>query len=98
MAPASRGSEDDMGKRTVLVGKYKRLDETYLRSRAANTDDERHIFYVAMLKYDNYEEYLADVGDIKVHAPTLNFGKTAITGKAEMIYCRTHARIADAKS
>jgi hypothetical protein len=85
-----------MPDRTILAGRFRRLDLAYLAARANNATHQRHIFYKAMLEHDTYEAYLKDVGNVKAFALTFGQGKVPITGRAEILYARRFRRIEDA--
>jgi len=86
--------ENAMGKRVDLQGRYRILDEAYLRAKANDAKDPRHIFYVAMLSNNRYEEYLAQVGEKAFKIPTYRDGPNS--GRMEIFYARRNRRIADA--
>jgi len=85
-----------MAYRTNISGSYEFIDLPYLRRRASNEKDQRHIFYKAMLSCNNYESYECAVNGIKVTAPTFGNGSAPITGRDEILYARRNHRIADA--
>jgi len=86
-----------MAYRTVLAGRYEVVDLPYLRRRANDKSDQRHVFYDAMLKHDSYEAYEAATDGIKVTAPTFGEGNASISGRDEILYARRNNRIADLK-
>jgi hypothetical protein len=55
---------------TELKGSYRIVNDAHMRKRAANSEDPRHIFYLAGLTSRTFEEYLTKVGDVKVEPPT----------------------------
>ena len=85
-----------MSYRTNLSGRFERINSAYLRDRANDTTDKRHIFYRTILDHDTYEAYLATVGNIKVNAPGFGDSKESITGRTEIFYTRRNKRVVDA--
>jgi hypothetical protein len=55
-----------MATRVVFSGRFKRVNEAFLRERANRDHDPRHIFYKAMLEVETYEAYEAAVGNKEV--------------------------------
>ena len=83
-----------MTTQTELTGRYRILNEAFLREKA-NRDDPRRPFYVAMLANKTYEGYLAEVGQKEVMVE--GFKQNPITGRMEIIlYARRSKWIADA--
>jgi hypothetical protein len=76
-----------------LSGPYRLVEDAYLRRRANDADDPRHVFYIAMLTCLTYEQYLNRVGDIKV-VPVTHLSR-AISGRDEIRYSRDKNRIRD---
>ena len=74
-----------MGKYTTLAGRYRILNESFLRERAKRTFDPRHLFYEAMLSNETYEAYLAAMGD--------NRGR--FSSRTEILYARRNGWIID---
>jgi hypothetical protein len=74
-----------MGRRTNLTGRYRVLNEAFLREKANRTFDPRHRFYEAMLSNETYEAYLAAVGD----------NRGPFSGRGEILYARRCGWIAD---
>jgi hypothetical protein len=68
-----------------LKGRYKFANQTKPKDRADNKNDTRHIFYVAMLRNNTFENYYADVGDRKVVITTQK-GTRIVTGRGEILY------------
>lgn len=83
-----------MGSGTDLRGHYRILDQAYLRGKANQKDDPRHIFYQAMLSNNTYEAYLAEVGQKSVEIDS--YRQSRVTGRMEILYARRNHRIADA--
>ena len=83
-----------MTERTHLTGRYRLLDEAFLREKANRTDDERHKLYVIMLECKTYEAYLAAVRETKIYRE--GYKQNPITGRGEILYCRRNGWIADA--
>ncbi len=67
-----------MADRTVLTGRVQAGRSLYLRARADNANDERRVFYKAMLDHQTYEAYLDAVGGMKVFAPMFGRGEEPI--------------------
>jgi hypothetical protein len=84
-----------MGHRTILSGRFDRIDMSYLSQKANETGDQRHVFYKAMLEHDTYEAYEAAVAGIKIKVPTYRADRDPITGRDEILYARRNARIKD---
>jgi hypothetical protein len=82
-----------MGRGTDLRGRYRILDLAYLRGKANQKDDPRHIFYRAMLSNNTYEAYLAEVGEKSFEIDTCQY---RVTGRMEIRYARRNNRIANA--
>jgi hypothetical protein len=82
-----------MTTRTNLRGRYRILNEAFLREKA-NRDDPRRPFYVAMLANRTYEAYLVDVGAKAVMVE--GYKQNPITGRMEILYARRSGWIADA--
>ncbi len=80
-------------RKKVLIGRYTRSNEAFLRQRAERRDDPRHVFYVAMLANDTYEAYEAEVEGIQVVVPKRHKGP--INGHMEMLYARRIGWIVD---
>ena len=80
-------------RKVVLVGRYTRVNEAFLRKRANRQDDPRYVFYIAMLANDTYEAYEAAVQGMAVVVPT--YRKGPINGHMEMLYARRSRWIAD---
>lgn len=51
---------------TDLRGRYRILNEAFLREKANRTDDERHKLYEAMLANRSYDAYSAAVGQKEI--------------------------------
>jgi hypothetical protein len=87
---------ESMPTRTRLSGRFVRLNEAFLRQRASERHDPRHVFYKAMLEVDTYEEYAAaTVGKL---AETGTRKVDATSGREEILYARRNKWIADAGS
>lgn len=82
-----------MGKAINLQGRYRILDEAYLRERSNRKDDPRHVFYEAMLSNNNYAGYLASVGQKEVTVQSYKDGP--ISGRMEILYARRNKKIGD---
>ncbi len=54
-----------MKEQVHLTGRYRLLNEAFLREKA-NRDDPRNVFYAAMLRNSTYTAYLAEVGQKEV--------------------------------
>ena len=80
-----------MTTRTDLRGRYRILNEAFLREKA-NRDDPRRPFYVAMLANRTYEGYLAEVGAKQVIVES--YKQSPITGRMEILYARRRGWIA----
>lgn len=80
---------------TEITGRYRLVNDAYLREKANQSDDPRHVFYVAMLTSRTYEEYLARIANMKVSVASYKTGP--IDGRMEILYCRRNGRIADVK-
>jgi hypothetical protein len=52
-----------MRRRTNITGRYRIMNEVFLRKKANRRFDPRHKFYEAMLSNETYEAYLAAVGE-----------------------------------
>ena len=81
-----------MTTRTNLTGRYRVLNEAFLREKA-NRDDPRRPFYVAMLANKTYDGYLAEVGQKEVMVE--GYKQNPITGRMEILYARRHKWVAD---
>ena len=81
-----------MKERTRLTGRYRLINEAFLREKA-NRDDPRRAFYVAMLANRTYEGYLAEVGQDQVMVE--GFKANPISGRGEILYCRRNGWITD---
>ncbi len=68
-----------------LSGKYRIVNDHWLRKKAGDESDQRHVFYKAMLSCRTYEEYLARVGAISVQPETTAY---VVTGEMEVRYCK----------
>jgi hypothetical protein len=77
---------------TDLSGRYRILNEAFLREKA-NRDDPRRPFYVAMLGNRTYEGYLAEVGGKEVMVE--GYKQNPITGRMEILYARRSGWVAD---
>jgi hypothetical protein len=73
---------------TPLVGSYRINNRAIIEEKAARHGDPRHVFYKAMLRYETYEDYLREVGALKVlPPPKWNCGR--VTGRREILYARS---------
>ncbi|MCI4680026.1 hypothetical protein K9U39_14295 [Rhodoblastus acidophilus] len=79
---------------TELRGRYRIVNDTFLREKAARKNDPRHKFYETMLASKTYDEYLAQVGRTEVNVATFKTGP--INGRMEILYARRSGWIADA--
>jgi len=79
---------------TEIRGRYRIVNDAFLREKAGRLNDPRHKFYEAMLSSKTYEEYLAQVGQAEVTVPTFKTG--SISGRREILYARRHGWISDA--
>jgi hypothetical protein len=86
-----------MAARVVFSGRFKRVNEAFLRERANRKHDPRHIFYNAMLENDTYEAYEAEVGNKEVVVETFNPPRL-VNGHTEMWYARDSGWIQDTLS
>ena len=75
-------------------GRYRIVNDSFLREKASRLNDPRHRFYQVMLSSKTYEEYLAQVGQVEVIAPTYKTGP--VSGRMEILYARKSGWIADA--
>lgn len=81
--------------RLVLSGAFVRVNEAFLKERARRTEP-RNVFYQAMLRHNTYEDYLGDVGSVRVSPPTYKAGP--VSGRMEIQYARRNGWIEDARS
>lgn len=86
-----------MAPRIEFSGRFKRVNEAFLRERANRQDDPRKIFYKAMLRCETYEAYEAEVGNTEVLVETFNPPRF-VSGHTEMWYARDSGWIQDASS
>jgi hypothetical protein len=84
-----------MTERTVLAGRYRIVNEPFLRERAARRGDPRNVFYEAILANGTYEGYARATEGIAVTVPTFGEGRKPINGRDEILYARRSGRIAD---
>ena len=75
-----------------LKGRYRAVRLDLIEEKLAD-DDPRRPFYLAMLRYRTYEEYLAMVGDHMVELP--GFAGRRVSGRDEIVRCRAIGWIAD---
>jgi hypothetical protein len=87
IAEIKTGKVTAMPARVAFIGRFKRVNEAFLRERANRKHDPRHIFYSAMLENDTYEAYEAEVGTKEVIVETFNPPRL-INGHTEMWYAR----------
>jgi hypothetical protein len=80
-------------KRTNITGRYRIVNEAFLRERANREFDPRCKFYQAMLSNETYDTYLAAVADNNVRVQFWRSGP--ITGRGEILYARRNGWIAD---
>ena len=85
---------EDMREQTHLKGRYRLVDEAFLREKANRTDDERHKLYLVMLECRTYEAYLAATREIEIYRE--GYKANPITGRGEILYCRRNGWIEDA--
>lgn len=76
-----------------LRGRYKILNDTFLREKANRETDPRHVFYIAILTSRTYEEYMSRVGHLEVKPDT--YKTKPVTAAMEIRYCRKNRWIAD---
>lgn len=82
-----------VGTTTLISGRYNIVNQAWLREKAAQKDDPRHIFYLAMLSECTYEGYLAAVGKKEVVVESYKQGP--ISGRMEILYCRRRGWVVD---
>ena len=82
-----------VGQTIDLRGRYRVLNDTFLRERANRSNDPRHEFYRAMLSNRTYEGYLAEVSGKIVEVPS--HPSAPITGRMEILYARRNRWIKD---
>jgi hypothetical protein len=77
-----------------LSGRFRIVNDHWVRKKAGNNSDPRNVFYKAMLSSQTYGEYLRRVGAITVQPETTAY---VVTGEMEIRYCRNRRGwIADA--
>jgi hypothetical protein len=85
-----------MRTRTNITGRYRVVNEAFLRERSERVFDQRHCFYQAMLSNETYEAYLAAV---RGNSVKIQFWKTGPirrqSGRGEILYARSNGWIAD---
>jgi hypothetical protein len=86
--------ERAMNYRTNLAGPYRivRAKVSALREKAER-GGPTSVIYQAMLRNDNYEAYLAEIGQHTVDRPGYKAGPT--NGRDEILYCRRNGWIED---
>ena len=67
-----------MSFRAPLVGQYRKVNVSFLEERSQRVEiDPRYVFYEAILKSENFEQYYEKVGHIIVYPETTNFAVNA---------------------
>ena len=74
-----------MRRRTNISGRYRVVNEAFLRHERPDAFGHRNRFYEAMLSYVTYEAFLAAVGD----------NRGPFSGRGEILYARRCGWIAD---
>jgi hypothetical protein len=82
-----------MRRRTIITGRYRIMNEAFLREKANRQFDPRHRFYVAMLSNETYEAYLAAVAENRDRVQY--YRSTPLSGRGEILYARRSGWIAD---
>ena len=78
---------------TELRGRYRLVDDIYLRRKVADKSSPVWEFYQAILTSLTYEDYFGKVGHLDVTKP--NFKENPVTARDEILYCRRNGRIQD---
>jgi hypothetical protein len=86
--------EGAMNYRTNLAGRYRILKaKVGAFQEKAERGGPTSVFYQAMLQNDNYEAYLAGIGQHTVDRPGYKAGPT--NGRDEILYCRRNGWMED---
>ena len=76
-----------------FTGRFRILNNDWIRKKAEDEKDPRHVFYKAMQSARTYNQYYDLVGLVTVQPKTTAY---SVTGEMEMRYCRNQRRwIAD---